>query len=115
MQELLKKKVDFTAVFAASDQMAIGAMRALLDEGIRIPEDVAIIGLDNNFPSTLVTPSLSSVNFPKFDMGYQAVELLTQKIQNPEQERSVIVLDTELIVRQSTSKDGDNKWNLKGW
>lgn len=115
MKELLKKQIEFTAVFAASDQMAIGAMRALLDEGFKVPEDVAIIGIDNNFPSTLVSPSLSSVNLPKFDMGYQAVELLTQRIQEPDKIRSVIVLDSELIVRQSTSSDGDKKWNLMGW
>ena len=115
MKELLHKGISFTAVFAASDQIGIGAMRALLDEGIRVPEDVAIIGLDNNFPSTLVNPSLSSVNFPKYDMGYRAIELLSERIDDPNKKRSLIVLDTELIVRQSTSKDGDNKWNLVGW
>ncbi len=113
MKVLLERSIPFTAVFAANDQMAIGAMRALLDKGISIPEDVAVIGLDNNFPSTLVVPSLSSVNFPKFDMGYKAIELLSQRISEPEPEkRSVIVLDTELVVRKSTSHDGDNRWNL---
>ncbi len=112
MKDLLKRKISFTAVFCANDQMSIGAMRVLLDEGIRIPEDVAIIGLDNNFPATLVTPALSSVNFPKFDMGYKAIELLSQRISGSTKKRSVIVLDTELIVRKSTSNQGDNKWNL---
>jgi DNA-binding LacI/PurR family transcriptional regulator len=115
MKELLQKDIRFTAVFAASDQMGIGALRALLDAGKRVPEDVAIIGFDNNFPSTLVSPSLSSVNLPKFDMGYQAVELLIQRIHDPEKARTVIMLDSELIVRQSTSREGDNKWNLTGW
>ncbi len=112
MKFLLERKASFTAVFAANDQMAIGAMRALLDKGVRIPEDVAIIGLDNNFPSTLVVPSLSSVNFPKFDMGSKAVELLSQRILEPVEKRSVVVLDTELVVRKSTSRDGDNRWSL---
>jgi DNA-binding LacI/PurR family transcriptional regulator len=95
--------------------MGIGALRALLDAGKRVPEDVAIIGFDNNFPSTLVTPSLSSVNLPKYDMGYQAVELLIQRIHDPDRARSVIMLDSELIVRQSTSAEGDKEWNLTGW
>lgn len=115
MQELIDRQVSFTAVFAANDQMAIGAMRALHERGLRIPEDVAIIGLDNNFPSTLVSPSLSSVNFPKFEMGYQAMEQLFNKIAAPEKKRTVIILETELIVRQSTSKYGDNTWDLEDW
>lgn len=115
MRDLLRKGITFNGVFAASDQMAIGAMKALLDEGIKVPEEVGVIGLDNNFPSTLITPSLSSVNFPKLYMGYKTVELLSQRIREPDRERSIIVLDTKLVVRQSTSKDGDNRWNLKGW
>ena len=115
MQQLLDKNTSFTAVFAANDQMAIGAMRALYEKGRRIPKDVAVIGLDNNFPSTLVSPSLSSVNFPKFEMGYQAMEQLFSRIADPEQKRCVIVLETELIIRQSTSKYGDSTWNLEDW
>jgi len=112
MKDFLKRKVPFTAVFSANDQMGIGAMRAILEEDILVPEDVAIIGLDNNFPSTLVTPSLSSVNFPKFDMGYKAIELLSRRIMDPCEKRSVIVLDTELIIRKSTSSLGDSEWSL---
>lgn len=115
MNKLLDQGNSFTAVFSANDQMAIGAMRALLEKGYRIPEDVAVIGLDNNFPSTLVTPSLSSVNLPKFEMGYQAMTLLSERLKQPESPRRVITLDTELIVRKSTSSEGDSTWNLNNW
>jgi DNA-binding LacI/PurR family transcriptional regulator len=115
MQELLSRNLKFTAVFVANDQMAIGAMRALHEASIKIPEEVAIIGLDNNFPSTLVTPSLSSVNIPKFEMGYQAVELLANRIENPNAVRSVRVLDTKLVIRKSTSESGDSVWDLNNW
>lgn len=115
MKELLEKDPSITAVFAANDQMAIGAMRALMDAGKRIPEDVAVIGLDNNFPSTLVSPSLSSVNLPKYEMGFQAVELLVSKIDNPERPAAVIILETDLIVRKSTSNLGADNWNLYNW
>lgn len=115
MKQLLQREVAFTAVFAANDQMAIGAMRALLDAGKRIPEDVAVIGLDNNFPSTLVSPSLSSVSVPKYEMGVRAMELLVSKIEDPTKPATVITLETELIVRKSTSKDGEDTWNLLNW
>jgi DNA-binding LacI/PurR family transcriptional regulator len=115
MNELLKKGKKFTAVFAATDQMGIGAIRALLDAGRRVPEDVAVIGIDNNFPSTLINPSLSSVNLPKYDLGYQAMHLLNERMKDPNRPRCVITLESELIVRKSTSTEGSGTWNLVGW
>ena len=95
--------------------MGIGAIRALLDEGRRVPEDVAVIGIDNNFPSTLITPSLSSVNLPKYDLGYQAMHLLNERMKDPNRPRCVITLESELVVRKSTSTEGSGRWNLVGW
>ncbi len=115
MEEILSRKKGFTAVFAANDQMGIGAIRALLDYGHRIPEDIAVIGIDNNFPSTLITPSLSSVNLPKYDMGFQAMHLLNERMKDPKRPRCVITLESELIVRKSTSSEGSGTWNLIGW
>jgi DNA-binding LacI/PurR family transcriptional regulator len=115
MERLLKKGKKFTALFGATDQMAIGAIRALLDAGLRVPEDVAVIGIDNNFPSTLITPSLSSVNLPKYDMGYQAMHLLNERMKDPGRSRNVITLESDLVVRKSTSQEGSGTWNLVGW
>lgn len=115
MKEILKRGKPFTAVFAANDQMGIGAIRALLDEGLRVPEDVAVIGIDNNFPSTLITPSLSSVNLPKYDLGFQAMHLLNERMMDPGRPRCVITLESELVVRKSTSSEGSGIWNLIGW
>lgn len=115
MKKILKKGKEFSAVFAGNDQMGIGAIRALLDEGYKIPEDVAVIGIDNNFPSTLVTPSLSSVNLPKYDLGFQAMHLLNERIKDPKRPTTVITLETELVVRKSTSAEGSGTWNLVGW
>ena len=115
MKKLLKNEKRFTAVFAGNDQMGIGAIRAILDEGLHVPEDVAVIGIDNNFPSTLITPSLSSVNLPKFDLGYQAMYLLNERMKDPDKQRCVITLDSELVVRKSTSDKGSGTWNLQGW
>jgi DNA-binding LacI/PurR family transcriptional regulator len=115
MEGLLKKGKEFTALFAATDQMAIGAIRALLDAGRRVPEDVAVIGIDNNFPSTLITPSLSSVNLPKYDLGFQSMHLLNERMKDPKRPRTVITLESELVVRKSTSPEGSGTWNLVGW
>ncbi len=115
MEQLLMRGKDFTAVFVANDQMAIGSMRALMDSGKRIPEDVAVIGIDNNFPSTLVSPSLSSVNVPKYEMGFQAMELLAERLDDPAKDPEIRILETELIVRKSTSSEGDDQWNLCNW
>ncbi|HVI42836.1 MAG TPA: LacI family DNA-binding transcriptional regulator [Anaerovoracaceae bacterium] len=115
MKEILKKGKPFTAVFAGNDQMGIGSLRALLDAGYRVPEEVAVIGIDNNFPSTLTTPSLSSVNLPKYDLGYQAMHLLNERMKEPDRPRCVITLESELVVRRSTSKEGSGTWNLVGW
>ncbi len=114
-ERLLEKKLPFTAVFAANDQMAIGAMRAFMDRGLRIPEDVAVIGMDNNFPSTLTSPALSSIDIPKYEMGRQAMELLAARVENPERPPEVRSLDTKLIVRKSTSPKGDDSWELHNW
>ncbi len=115
MKKVLKKGKKFTAVFAGNDQMGIGVIRALLDEGYRVPEDVAVIGIDNNFPSTLIVPSLSSVNLPKYDLGYQAMHLLNERMKDPDRPRCVITLESELVVRKSTSSEGSGTWNLVGW
>jgi len=115
MKQIMEKGKPFTAVFAGNDQMGIGALRALLDAGYKVPEDVAVVGIDNNFPSTLVTPSLSSVNLPKFDLGFQAMHLLNERMNDPDQPRRVITLESELVVRKSTSPEGSGTWNLNGW
>jgi len=115
MEKLLGQNEEFTAVFAASDQMGIGALRALLDRGVDVPGEVAVIGIDNNFPSTLVTPSLSSVNLPKYEMGYQAMHLLADRIKYPEKPNRVITLGTKLVIRKSTSNEGSGEWNLRNW
>ncbi|GAB1475584.1 LacI family DNA-binding transcriptional regulator [Bacillota bacterium] len=115
MSAILERNVPFTAVFAANDQMAIGAMRALMDKGKRIPADAAVIGIDNNFPSTLVSPSLTSINIPKHEMGSRAMELLANRIKDTGKPAEIHMLETELIVRKSTSPDGDDKWDLINW
>lgn len=96
---LLESAPDIDAVFAASDQMAIGVMAALSAAGRRVPDDVAVIGFDDVPISRHVTPSLTTVHQPIQEMGAAMVHLLTDLIE----ERPVadVVLSTHLVVRES--------------
>ena len=75
-QKLMAQHADITAVFAASDMMAFGVIRALMEAGRRIPEDVSVIGFDNVELSTIVNPSLTTIHQPKYEVGQAAVEIL---------------------------------------
>ena len=73
-QQILASGADFDALIASNDESAIGAMDALKRAGLRIPEDVAVIGFDNRLEGAVQQPPLTSVHVPLFNMGYQAVE-----------------------------------------
>lgn len=91
-----------TAIFVASDEMAIGAMRAILEKGLRIPEDVAVIGFDNVDMSGKVYPSLTTVGQPMYEMGAIGMRLLTKYLQGENVAASNVILEYELIQREST-------------
>lgn len=115
MKKLLDSKIRIDAVAAGNDQMAIGAMRAILDKGLQIPQDIAIIGYDDNFPTTLVSPSLSSIHVPKEDMGKSAVDLLFRRLEDPDATRMQIRLTGSLVVRSSTDPKAKSDWELENW
>ena len=99
MQKLLPAKPD--AIFAASDVMAIGAMRAAREAGLKIPDDVAFVGFDDLPIATLSDIQLSTVRQPVIPFGVKAVELLIDLIENGVQPPRHIIMDTELIIRDS--------------
>jgi LacI family transcriptional regulator len=99
MQQLLPARPD--AVFAASDVMAIGAIRAIREAGLIIPTDIAIIGFDDLPISILPSPQLTTIRQPVFQFGFQAVEILIDLIENGIEPTRRIIMDTELIVRGS--------------
>lgn len=103
-QELLRRGVDFTAVFAHSDWMAIGAMRAVKDRGYRVPEDVAIIGFNDNDPARFIEPPLTTIKYPGYALGRVCIQTLIDCIRgNMDRylEEGVKPLDAELLVRNS--------------
>lgn len=101
MQKLLSEKPD--AIFAASDIMAIGAMRAVQEEGLRVPDDVAFVGFDDLPLSTTVNPQLTTVRQPVREIGIQAVEILIDLIENGIKPARRVIMNTELIIRGSCS------------
>ncbi|MDR3012512.1 MAG: SpoIIE family protein phosphatase [Chitinispirillales bacterium] len=98
--ELLKKGIKFDALIAANDETALGAMEALLDNDVRVPEDTAITGFDCIEESELTTPPLTTVRQPLYEIGSTAVELLLASIKG-ENIPMRTVLQTPLVIRQS--------------
>jgi DNA-binding LacI/PurR family transcriptional regulator len=101
-KKLLNEHPDVTAIFAANDVMAFGVVQAVLGRGLRIPEDLSLIGFDNIEFSVIVHPPLTTIHQPKYEMGYAAVDILLRLArdkgkQTPEHRR----LGVELIERQS--------------
>jgi LacI family transcriptional regulator len=99
MQKLLPAKPD--AVFAASDLMAIGAMRTVREAGLKIPEDVAFVGFDDVAIATYADPQLTTIRQPIVRFGFNAVEILIDLIENGIEPARRIIMETELIIRDS--------------
>jgi LacI family transcriptional regulator len=102
MQALLAQKPD--AVFVASDTMAIGALRAIREAGLRVPQDIAIAGFDGMPFAERTDPPLTTVRQPIHQAGYTAAETLINLITDPDSQPSHIILPTEIIIRASTSR-----------
>ena len=90
-----------------SDRLAVGAIAALRKKNIRIPEDVAIVSFNDEPICTIVTPTLTSVSQPTFEMGKMAITLLINQIENPNcvDKPEVIVFKTELKIRESSLRN----------
>ena len=99
MQRLLPHRPD--AIFAASDMMAVGAIMAIEESGLKIPEDIALVGFDGIPSSAHTDPPLTTVRQPIIPSGALAAELLIDMIENPSPAPRRIVLTTELVVRKS--------------
>ncbi|PJN90627.1 LacI family DNA-binding transcriptional regulator [Bacillus sp. mrc49] len=101
-KRLIEGNNDFTAVFCANDLIAIGAIKAFYEAGLKIPENIAVVGIDNISMASLYQPSLTTVEQPIKEMGKTAVELLLQlKGDNSQSTGKKITFPMKLIVRES--------------
>jgi len=103
MRELLASHLDFSAVFAQNDEMAIAAIRALREAGLRVPQDVSIVGFDDSNVAQFFDPPLTTVRQPIQAIGVAAARLLIQKIEHPGQVFDDELLRTELVIRDSVA------------
>jgi LacI family transcriptional regulator len=103
-KKLLDNGARFSALWAFNDVSAIGAIRALHEAGLRVPQDVSVLGFDDIYSAAFHTPALSTVRQPLSEMGTLAAQTLLEKIRTPavdrwDRERSV---EPELVIREST-------------
>lgn len=98
----LEKRPD--AIFAISDIMAVAAIKAVREKGLRVPDDVAVMGFDNISFASMCDPMLTTISQPKYFLGCIAMELLLKQIYEGTKETRSVLLEHELIIRDSTAK-----------
>lgn len=101
MKELLSLEDVPTAVFCSNDDMAVGAMKALGEKGIRVPEDMSLIGFDDNVFSSYLTPALTTIKRPIEKISQEGALRLIQLIEGKEVSKETLYLKTELVQRES--------------
>jgi DNA-binding LacI/PurR family transcriptional regulator len=101
MNSLLNNGASPTAAFVASDVVAIGAMTAIREHGLRIPQDIALVGFDDIPFAHFVDPPLTTVHIPAIDLACKASEVLLQLIRREFPEERQILLPASLVVRRS--------------
>lgn len=102
-KQLLARKKPFTALFAYNDISAIGAIRALQEEGLRVPQDVSVLGFDDIPGAAFHRPSLTTVRQPLNRMGEVAAQSLLDRIEGKKEYPSEMPIEPELVVRESTA------------
>jgi LacI family transcriptional regulator len=101
-RQLLTEHPEITALFAYNDLMALGALRACQDIGLKVPGDCAIIGFDDIKLASMVTPSLTSVHIDKYELGQQSMVRLLDMIDHPDETYPPVSVDAALVIREST-------------
>jgi DNA-binding LacI/PurR family transcriptional regulator len=92
------------AIFGINDTVVFAAMKEIKRHGLRIPEDIALVGFTDEFHSTVVDPPLTSVTHPTYEIGQEAARLFFRQIENPDTTPETILLKTKLVIRKSSVK-----------
>lgn len=108
MEKLLKSGLEFTAVACANDLMAIGALEVLKYRGIKVPDEISVTGYDDIYIASIISPKLTTVVQPKYDMGRICTEALIKLVRGEKLEHSKILLEHSLAVRESVLKRSHN-------
>jgi len=103
MKEFLKSKNGHTAVFTFNDTVAYDAYRAVIEAGLKVPDDIALVGFDDSEIAKTMEVPLTTVAYPAYEVGRVAAELLIKRIQERQGQPQHIVLEPELIIREKSS------------
>lgn len=90
-----------TALFSSNDMMAAGVVRAAHERGLRVPDDLAIVGFDDLDQTTMIFPELTTIRQPCVEMGMRAAELLIDQLEHGDEEPAHVILPTTLVIRAS--------------
>jgi DNA-binding LacI/PurR family transcriptional regulator len=101
---VLASKTEVTAVFVANDQMALGVLRALHEQGRRVPEDVSVVGFDDIPEAAYFSPALTTVRQDFAEVGRRTFALLHEQITGVNPAPAPVIIPVELVVRASTTK-----------
>ncbi|MGA2338706.1 MAG: LacI family DNA-binding transcriptional regulator [Terracidiphilus sp.] len=100
--ELLNRKADFTALVSYDDIAAIGAIRAIRDQGMRVPEDISVVGFDDIQSAAFQNPSITTIRQPLHEMGTIAARILLQRVRGESAVPQTLSVLPELVIREST-------------
>ncbi|SHE82142.1 transcriptional regulator, LacI family [Caldanaerobius fijiensis DSM 17918] len=104
MADILDVYNDITAVFAANDIMAIGAVNCILDRGYKIPDDISVVGFDDIPLASIIRPALTTIRQPIYDIGAVAARMLIKKLNGEKLEEKAVNLPYQLIERDTSAK-----------
>lgn len=104
--QLLQDHKDVDGIFINTDLVAIGAIKEFNKQGVKVPEQINIVGFSNWFMASVISPSLTTINQPGFEMGKKAFKLLYNEIKDKKEKKSIVyreeILETALVIRDST-------------
>lgn len=103
-QNLLTRKHRFTALICGNDYLALGAIAGLRDKGLRVPDDISVVGFNNSEFAPFVDPPLTTIHFPSVDIGLQAAQTILRGLEANGVMPEATILPTHLVARQSTRK-----------
>jgi LacI family transcriptional regulator len=109
MRSLLESEIQFTAAFIASDSVALGAIAAIRERGLKIPQDIALVGFDDIPIARYFDPPLTTIHLPAIELGRRASELLIKLLKEDHHEHQHVILGTNLVIRESCGYNEKSK------
>jgi LacI family repressor for deo operon, udp, cdd, tsx, nupC, and nupG len=111
---LYDRGVPFTALFASNDEMAVGVINRLRARGLRVPEDVSVVGFDDTIFAAVCNPPLTTIRQPQRQIGVEVMKLMIKRLEGRLAPDATVVVPTELVVRASTAPARTTTTKLEG-